>query len=109
MGWGRLDWNLTRPRIGERSEMKFLLLVIITTWSFGGGGIWNLPQKEIVGSPQQAAIIIYQNEQRKEYPEPDQHRYELYEVDLENNKIRQIAIPMLKFEPQTKAETPGKE
>ena len=89
--------------------MKFLLLVIITTWSFGGGGIWNLPQKEIVGSPQQAAIIIYQNEQRKEYPEPDQHRYELYEVDLENNKIRQIAIPMLKFEPQTKAETQGKE
>ena len=89
--------------------MKFLLLVIITTWSFGGAGLWSLPQKEIVGSPQQAAIIIYQNEQNKISVEPDQHRYELYEVDLENNKIRQIAIPMLKFEPQTKAETPGKE
>ena len=87
--------------------MKFLLLVIITTWSFGSAGF--LPQKEIVGSPQQAAIIIYQNEQNKISVEPDQHRYELYEVDLDAKTIKAIQIPELQFvHPQPKAET-GKE
>jgi hypothetical protein len=77
--------------------MKFLLLVIITAWSFGGGGFGNTPKKQIVSSPEQAAILVWQNEQSKQYPDPDQYVYRLYEIDLENNTMKQVCIPLVEF------------
>lgn len=85
--------------------MKFLLLVTIITWSFGGG-YQNPPHLKIVDSPESAAMIIMDNHlYTRNQVEPDHKRYELYEVDLDKGTIKQVAIPKIKFETENQTES----
>lgn len=77
--------------------MKFLVLVIITTWSFGGG-YQNTPIINMVSSPQKAAIQIWEDKLISQRTvEPDHKNYKLYEIDIEKKTIKEIEIPKLKF------------
>ena len=76
--------------------MKFLLLVTIITWSFAMGNT-GYSDRQIVDSPQDAAIIIYKNTPNAFEVEPDRKRYELYEIDIEKKTIKEIEIPKLNF------------
>lgn len=85
--------------------MTVLILVIVTTWSFGismDGG-YGAPQKIIVSSPEEAAIIVYKDKNSGGILcalqcEPDRKTYSLYEIDLGSEKITPLKIPKLKFE-----------
>ena len=75
--------------------MKVLIFVIITTWSFGSP--FSQPVTKIVHSPEEAAIIAYQDSRSSFGAEPDRHEYKLYEVDLENGGRHEIPIPKVTF------------
>jgi len=87
--------------------MKIFILLIITTWSFGGGcGNLHPVTKEVVSSPEAAAIRIYEIEQSEFGPEPDRHEYELYEVNFKEKTVKAIDIPIIKFLPKTMNDCP---
>jgi len=77
--------------------MKIFIFIALTVWSFSG----NLgADKRIVSSPEEAAIIVWQRENRKTpIVEPDRYVYELWEVDLSGSQktVKQIPIPELYF------------
>jgi len=79
--------------------MKLFILLIITTWSFGvsGSGVNFGPDKKIVSSPEDAAIEIYYLEKAKSGPEPDQHKYKLYQIDFKQKTVKEVVIPELTF------------
>jgi len=77
--------------------MKFLVLVIITTWSFGTPILYPV-QKQIVSSPEKAAMLIYESEKNDICTaDCNQYKYELYEIDIEKKTIKEIKIPKLTF------------
>ena len=77
--------------------MKILILVTTVTRSFCIGHHGS-PSIEIVASPQQAAIYIYNNRPQPYEVEPDHKEYELYSVDLVVGEIVKIPIPKLIFQ-----------
>jgi hypothetical protein len=82
--------------------MNVLILVITITWSFGISAHPVPSQKIIVGSPEEAAIYIYNDRPLPYQVEPDQKKYTLYEIDLEKKTIKEIPIPELSFKAQGK-------
>ena len=77
--------------------MKLLILVMITTWSFGGG-YQNTPSYQIVYSAEEAAIIVYNNEKIPKFSvESDRQEYRLYSVDLLTKEITPLPIPKVEF------------
>jgi len=74
--------------------MKILLLVCTVVWSFSGiCPTTNL----IVESPEEAAIIIYNNRPSSFVVEPDRREWILYEIDLKSNTIKEVKIPKIEF------------
>ena len=73
--------------------MKFLILVIVTTWTMGPG---TPPQVIVVESPEDAAVCIYQ-EIREGTVGIDKHEYELYELDTRTMQGRKLRIPQIRF------------
>jgi len=78
--------------------MKTLILITIITWSFGSP-LPNNNLSQIVGSPEEAAILVYQDQPPDFIAEPDQKAYRLYEVDFDKTTINQINIPKVSFAP----------
>lgn len=78
--------------------MKIYLLVTIITWSFSFGNT-GYSDYQTVNSPNDAAIIIYKEEPSPFEVEPDRKRYELYEIDINEEKktIKEILIPKITF------------
>ena len=75
--------------------MTFYILVVTIICSFGGyHGISNI---EIVSSPRNAAIYIYQDQPPSWDVEPDKKKYTLYEVCLEEGRVKEIPIPTIEF------------
>jgi len=58
-----------------------------------------VPLSQIVGSPEEAAILVYQDQPPDFIAEPDQKAYRLYEVDFDKTTINQINIPKVSFAP----------
>ncbi len=83
--------------------MKALVLVIVTVWSFGVGGIGNNPHYVLVSSPEQAAIYVYNDKPHPFLVEPDRKTYMLYEVDFEKKSMVEIPIPEIEFKKKEKA------
>uniref|UniRef100_A0A6M3JBV1 Uncharacterized protein n=1 Tax=viral metagenome TaxID=1070528 RepID=A0A6M3JBV1_9ZZZZ len=76
--------------------MKILILVVVTLWSFGSP--YPNPQKMIVNSPEEAAIIIRKfSESQRKMAEPDRYSYTLYEIDTEDATVKEIKIPRISF------------
>lgn len=76
--------------------MKIFILVIITAWSLGGG-FQNTPRYEIVTSPREAAIFVWNDKCSALSVEPDHKRYELYEINIGEKTITWVPIPEIKF------------
>ena len=77
--------------------MTFLILVAICTWSFGS----PLPNPITMfpASIEQASIMVYQhNKNTRVGVEPNRYEYKLYKINLDNKTIKEIEIPVLKFE-----------
>jgi len=76
--------------------MKILILLIITTWSFGLP--YPGPVKQIVSCPEEAAMIIFDDHKYDALrTEPDRKKYTLYEIDLTTKSIKEVEIPVLSF------------
>jgi hypothetical protein len=67
--------------------MKFLILVITTTWSFSFGT--DLPNETyiVVPSEERAAMIVYQDKKSAPSVEPDQKDYKLYSVEVDTGQL----------------------
>jgi hypothetical protein len=75
---------------------KILALMIIkppSFFNFDG----PLPRVMYPSSVEDAAIMVYQLEKNKSYPEPEKYSYRLFEIDLENLLVSQVCIPAIKF------------
>lgn len=78
--------------------MKILVLVTIATWSFGFDSNDVPASRKLVNSPEAAAILVWKDKQAVlSEEEQDQKQYRLYEVDLDNETIKEVAIPKIKF------------
>lgn len=83
--------------------MKILLLIITMTYYFGG--IIDMPvNKQVVSSPEIAAVLLWEREQSVNYPEPESYDAHLYEIDLEKMTIKEIDIPKISFQQLNKAD-----
>lgn len=76
--------------------MKILILIITITWSFGGG-YQSTPTVKIVSSPESAAIYVWEDRQSVVSVEPDQKKYELFEIDFKVKEIKSIPFPTIRF------------
>lgn len=76
---------------------KFLVLVIIYTWSFSTP-LPN-PEQVLVKSPEEAAIICWKNSQTPNNTY-ETKVYRLLEIDPDNKTLVQLPIPEVKFEIQ---------
>ena len=78
--------------------MKILVLVTIATWSFGFDSNDAPASRKLVNSPEAAAVLVWKDKQASiSDEEQEQKQYRLYEVDLENETIKEVAIPKIKF------------
>ncbi|RJR46027.1 MAG: hypothetical protein C4576_11400 [Desulfobacteraceae bacterium] len=75
--------------------MKILILITIITWSFGG--YTGSEKKQIVSSPEAAAVLVWEDKASAYTTEPDKKMYRLVEVDLQAKTIKDICIPQLEF------------
>ena len=75
--------------------MKFYLLVVFMTWTMGG--MENQPvQQGIVESPEHAAVHMW-TQQSQEFMDGRILNGKLYELNFEDNTIKEVPIPRIKF------------
>lgn len=78
--------------------MKILVLVTIATWSFGFDSDEVPASRKLVNSPETAAVLVWKDKQAAvSDEEQEQKQYRLYEVDLENETIKEVSIPRINF------------
>jgi hypothetical protein len=78
--------------------MKILVLVTIATWSFGFDSDEVPASRKLVNSPEAAAVLVWKDKQAAvSDEEQEQKQYRLYEVDLENETIKEVSIPRINF------------
>lgn len=78
--------------------MKILVLVTIATWSFGFDSDGVPASRKLVNSPEAAAVLVWKEKQESSNEEEqEQKQYRLYEVDLENETIKEVPIPRINF------------
>jgi len=54
--------------------------------------------EEIVASPEEAAIILWNKEQSRSFPESSQYDAHLYSVNFDKMTVKEIDIPKVCFE-----------
>lgn len=85
--------------------MKILLLVILFSQHFSG--MHNVPVvKKVVASPEQAAVLLYEQEQTLWGPEPGGLSAHLYRIDVDLGMgmvtVQEVDIPRIRFEHKKK-------
>lgn len=76
--------------------MQLMILVTIITWSFGGG-FQKTPSYQIVSSPEDAALAVYNDNKSNHKVEPDQKTYQLFKIDFSSGIVTEIELPSVEF------------
>lgn len=77
--------------------MEILFLIILKNHVFSG--IHEMPvNQEVVSSPEQAAILLWERQQSVSFPEPENYTGHLYEIDLVKMIVKKVDIPKLFFQ-----------
>ena len=84
--------------------MKILILVILYSQVFSG--TYDYPVvRQVVASPESAAMILYERNLSLTYTEPGHNEAHLYELDLAVMSVVEIDIPEISFTPKPRKES----
>ncbi len=83
--------------------MKILLLIVLMSHAFSGVSDMPVTQK-VVSSPEQAAILVWERQQSRSWPEPEHYIGHLYEIDLDKMTVKEVDIPKISFQQSSQAD-----